>query len=515
MIGGRYRLLSELGRGGMGVVYRARDERLGRLVAIKTLSETLRSNAEARDLFIEEGRQLATLSHPNLVAIFDVTTEGEQDVLISELVEGQNLDELLAREPLDLITALSVAIQMTEGIAYLHDQGVIHRDIKPANAMLKPDGAIKLIDFGLARSLDQVMQKGTQARGTPAYMAPEQLLGPGPSEATDVYQLAVTFYMILTREFPFELNEKAPWAHIYENKIIGLEERIAGLPAKLCETIRACLVKDPQARPSTRALLASLIDVYEQLPDAAPLAMMGNSSGPLAALRAERHRSRPALIGSQLVVAQTLSPQAGLEVAAAPKSLILVLGAIVVAIVAAVALVAYIAWSPDAESPGLAEQFEAAAVPAEVVAAEVVAAEVVAAEEALVEVAEPVEPVEQSGEAVPDVGVALENASAQPVARPLSERAKSRAERPQAAGPVEKPAEKPAEKPIEPTHVADVAPVAEKPVERLAVEPKPETAVVSTKKVVVEEPKEEPVKKAPTVEPKPEKKTEPAIPRFF
>ncbi len=349
-IAGRYRLISELGRGGMGIVYSARDERLGRLVAIKALNETLSSNAEARDMFLQEGRQLATFSHPNLVAIYDVTTEDGQDLLISEFVDGQNLDELLTAGPLDLPTALSIAIQMCEGIAFLHDQGVIHRDIKPANVMLKPDGSIKIIDFGLARSLDQILRKGTQMRGTPVYMAPEQLFGPSPSEATDIYQLAVTFYELLTTEFPFELNPEAAWAHLNSPVCTPLIERIADIPLHLSNTLQACIAREPSERPSLAVLLGSLADVYKTLPHTTVVPMPGGTSRLLEALRADRTpfptNNQPAVEAAPLAPELSDLPELS-ESPAASKKLIVLLAAIVAAILIALVTVFVIATQPE------------------------------------------------------------------------------------------------------------------------------------------------------------------------
>ncbi|MFU8804183.1 MAG: serine/threonine protein kinase, partial [Bradymonadaceae bacterium] len=265
LIGGRYLITAELGRGGMGVVHRAMDQTLKRTVAIKTLGEAVKGIPEARDLFLEEARQLATLSHPNLVAVFDVTTIDDEDMIITEFLEGQNLDELLeANGAFPLEEAISIAIQMTQGIVYLHKRGIIHRDLKPANTILLTDGSIKIIDFGLARSLDHLLAKGTQVRGTPAYMAPEQFLGPGPSSATDIYQLGVTYFEILSKKFPFDIDDRAPWKHVTAPRR-SLAQCTSDLPPRLVKLIDGCVNQDPSLRPTAEELLAELTIILREI----------------------------------------------------------------------------------------------------------------------------------------------------------------------------------------------------------------------------------------------------------
>jgi hypothetical protein len=258
--GGRYTIEGVLGRGGMGVVLKAHDNLLQRTVAIKILSEELQDNKEAQRLFLAEARSLARLSHPNLVAIHDVTTAQDIVLMVFEFVEGTTLDRIIADEPLFEEIGLQVAIQAAEALAYLHGEGIIHRDIKPSNLMLTTGGDIKLIDFGLARSLDDIMAKGTRVRGTPSYMAPEQIMGTELSAGVDVYQLGVTYFECFTGRVPFEegnlfmahLSQPAP-------SVATLHPTLH--PA-LIQIIDRCLAKGPESRfADAGALLHALLQI--------------------------------------------------------------------------------------------------------------------------------------------------------------------------------------------------------------------------------------------------------------
>lgn len=261
-LGGRYHIEAALGQGGMGTVYRATDVRLERPVAIKTLNERLRADDEARRLFIKEARQMAALSHPHLAAVHDVTTLDGHQLMVTELVDGASLEHWLSQHgPLSVDDALVVAYQMAIAVAYLHDEGVIHRDIKPANAMLEDGGGIKLIDFGLARSLEELMAKGTQVRGTPAYMAPEQVDGTGPGSATDVYQLTVTFYELLTGQLPADPDGGNMLAYIAADNEPITNHR-TDLPRPLVDLIHAGFDPAPDKRPDTRTLCDELAGLY-------------------------------------------------------------------------------------------------------------------------------------------------------------------------------------------------------------------------------------------------------------
>lgn len=261
-LGARYAIKAALGHGGMGVVYRARDTRLERDVAIKVLNAQLRSDEDARLLFLQEARQMAPLSHPHLVPIYDVTTLDGLDLMITELIDGQNLSDLLGvTGPMQVNDVLILGYQLTVAVAFLHEQGVIHRDLKPANAILESGGGVKLIDFGLARSLEQLMAKGTAVRGTPVYMAPEQVLGPGPNSATDIYQLGVTLYELLADALPIDTEGNIL------SQIQGPKRRIrsyrSDVPQKLANLVHRCMAQEPADRPTADELATELADIYQ------------------------------------------------------------------------------------------------------------------------------------------------------------------------------------------------------------------------------------------------------------
>ena len=196
----RYRIIEELGHGGMGVVYKARDIRLERLVALKFLSAGVAQNESARMRFMQEARTASALDHPNICTIYGIedTDDGHMFIAMS-CYEGENLRQRLERGSMSVKEAVSVAIQVAQGLAKAHDHGIVHRDVKPGNVMLTSDGGVKLLDFGLALLGESVRttQPGTSV-GTPAYMSPEQIRGEVCDGRTDVWSLGVLLYEMLT-----------------------------------------------------------------------------------------------------------------------------------------------------------------------------------------------------------------------------------------------------------------------------------------------------------------------------
>jgi serine/threonine-protein kinase len=203
---GRYRILGELGRGAMGVVYRAEDPMLSRTVAIKTINMVAdaEERAEYEKRFYQEAKAAGGLSHPNVVTIYDIGHAGDVVYMAMEYVEGTELRSLLARGRLDAATAVDIVAQVAEGLAYAHARGVIHRDVKPANIMVPRDGPAKIMDFGIARmrASDVKTQTG-MLLGSPKYMAPEQLLGGAIDQRCDIFGLGVVLYEALTGAPPF------------------------------------------------------------------------------------------------------------------------------------------------------------------------------------------------------------------------------------------------------------------------------------------------------------------------
>lgn len=198
---GRYRILGELGRGAMGVVYKAEDPVLDRPLAIKTIfvpaDEKERKEYEAR--FTQEARAAGRLSHPGIVTIYDVGREGDMLYMTMELLEGIDLGSKASTHRFGVHEAVDVAVQVAEALAFAHDRGVIHRDIKPPNIMMIAGGRVKIMDFGIARmrSSDLKTQTGYML-GTPRYMSPEQIAGRPVDHRSDIYSLGTVLYEILT-----------------------------------------------------------------------------------------------------------------------------------------------------------------------------------------------------------------------------------------------------------------------------------------------------------------------------
>lgn len=204
---GRYEIISELGRGAMGVVYKARDPLLDRAVAIKTVNmapeEDGAAQYEAR--FQQEARAAGGLNHPNIVTIHDIGKSGSTAYMAMEFIEGVELRTLLrSGEPLPLPQAVSVGAQIAEGLAYAHRRGVVHRDIKPPNIMVLQNGLVKITDFGIARMRTSAVQTQTGTMmGSPKYMSPEQVLGQRADHRSDIFSLGILLYEMLAGSAPF------------------------------------------------------------------------------------------------------------------------------------------------------------------------------------------------------------------------------------------------------------------------------------------------------------------------
>ncbi len=216
---GRFAIIERLGSGGMGVVYRARDEKLEREVAIKMLQPGVLTGEEARSRFRREARALAKLNHAHIAAVYDVGEQDGVDYIVMELVEGESLGAKLRAGPLAVKEATAITLEIAEALEEAHEHGVIHRDLKPANVMMTPKGNAKVLDFGLAKMLalgtDSTLSL-TEARGpvgTPLYMSPEQALGKSVDARTDLWSLGVVYYQCLTGKPPFEGNSNIGILH--------------------------------------------------------------------------------------------------------------------------------------------------------------------------------------------------------------------------------------------------------------------------------------------------------------
>ena len=255
---GRYRVLEELGRGGMGIVYKAQDTVLDRTVAFKVLPETLRDNPQALKNFLREAKSAAKLNHPNIVTVFDA---GEQDgrfYIAMEYVDGTTLKEILKRRgQISLMGVVHVGLQMCEALAYAHGQKVVHRDIKTANTMWTRDKKAKIMDFGLAKVVEEVRNHTTLVSGTPYYMSPEQTLGRNVDHRTDLYSLGVTLFELATGQLPFR-EGNVPYHHVHTPPPDPRELQ-PKLPEALARLILHCLQKELEQRPQSAAEVASAL----------------------------------------------------------------------------------------------------------------------------------------------------------------------------------------------------------------------------------------------------------------
>ena len=251
----RYEILEEVGRGGMGVVYRARDRRLGRVIALKRLPENLRQHPRAVELFLREAQAAAQLNHPNIVTVYDA---GEEDgyYITMELLEGQTLQSVLReRGRLQPVSVAQAGIPIARGLAYAHARRIIHRDIKTANLFVTSARQLKIMDFGLAKMLEEVRRATTVVGGTPFYMAPEQSVGENVDQRADLYSLGVTLYELLTGSPPFTLGD-VPMHHRHTPPQ-DPRERVEGVPDPLAELLLALLAKSPDERPASADQVAT------------------------------------------------------------------------------------------------------------------------------------------------------------------------------------------------------------------------------------------------------------------
>lgn len=295
LIHGRYELLEQIGRGGMGQVWRARDESLDRQVAVKCLKPLGSHHEESslkglRERFRREARVAAGLQHRGITVVHDF---GEYDgvlYLVMELLEGRNLSEVLSdREaaPLPEPEVADIAAQIAAALSYTHGQGIIHRDLKPANLMLLADGTVKICDFGIARlahdiGLSAKLTTAGMAMGTPHYMSPEQISGGPVDFRSDLYSLGCVLYELATGAPPFDLGD--PWAILVGHRDTPpepLRSRRPELSAELEELILGLLVKEPDGRPDDVAEQTRRVALAVARAESAPRAPRQRTPEPL------------------------------------------------------------------------------------------------------------------------------------------------------------------------------------------------------------------------------------------
>jgi len=265
----KYKVIEELGAGGMGRVYKAEDTKLRRTVALKFLSPELTLDSEARDRFVQEAQAASGLDHPNICTIHEIDeTEAGQMYISMAYYKGESLKDRIKKGPLKIEEVVEIAVQAASGLAKAHEKGIIHRDIKPANIMITDEGLAKIVDFGLAKlaGTTRITRVGT-TMGTVAYMSPEQAQGKEIDQRTDVWSLGVVLYEMITGQLPFKGEQEQ--AVIYS--ILNEEpEQVRGLPfsvpSELEQIMRRALSKDPARRfASAREMAQALEELKSKL----------------------------------------------------------------------------------------------------------------------------------------------------------------------------------------------------------------------------------------------------------
>lgn len=249
-----YRIVSVLGKGGMGIVYKAYDTKLDRYVAIKLLNSTVIDKERFIERFKREAKNQAKLSHPNIVTVYGFIEYSNLLGIVMEYVEGESLEKVIDRQGrLNLFDVIYILKQLLQGIGYAHSKGFIHRDIKPSNIILNKEGVTKIMDFGISKSLyDNDMTKTGSKIGTVYYMSPEQIKGKDITNRSDIYSIGCTIYEMITGTPPFDFTSEYEIMESHLKKTAPkLSEKIPGIPAELEKVIAKALQKDPNQRYSS------------------------------------------------------------------------------------------------------------------------------------------------------------------------------------------------------------------------------------------------------------------------
>jgi serine/threonine protein kinase/Flp pilus assembly protein TadD len=268
ILAGKYRIVEPIGKGGMGVVYKAEDTKLERTVALKFLPPELTEDPEAKERFVREAKAAAALSHPHICTIHEIGESEDQSFIVMEYIEGQSLKQKILKGLLNQAEALDIAIQVAEGLDEAHKKGIVHRDIKPGNIMVTAKGQAKVMDFGLAKVLGgSLITREAKTMGTVAYMSPEQAQGETVDQRTDIWSLGVVLYEMLTGQLPFKGEYDQSVIHSILTKEPEPIGRLRpGLPRDLENIVSTALAKNPTQRYQTMdELLEDLKAIAEGL----------------------------------------------------------------------------------------------------------------------------------------------------------------------------------------------------------------------------------------------------------
>ena len=250
---GKYDVVGVIGRGGMGVVYKATDPHLDRPVAIKMMTGAFAENPDILKRFFREAQSLGSLQHPNIVTVYDLGDYGGNPYLVMQYLEGEGLDALLTnRRQLSLLDKITIIIQVCHGLSYAHRRGVVHRDIKPANIMIAKDGSVKIFDFGIAHVGHQNVTRTGQIVGTLSYMAPEQVNAQPIDARTDLFSTGVVLYQLFTNHLPFEgENTATTLLKIVHEPPPPLAKFLPSYPPEMEQVLLRALAKSPDERYSS------------------------------------------------------------------------------------------------------------------------------------------------------------------------------------------------------------------------------------------------------------------------
>lgn len=252
ILNGRYALVAQQGSGGMSVIYKAIDRALGRTVAVKILRPSLTKDPSFLEKFRNEARSVANLSHPNIVTVHDVGSDGPTHYIVMEMVEGTDLKKIIREaKALPVERALDIGIQMCAGVGYAHRSGLVHADVKPQNILVTSQDVVKVTDFGIAQALSdtQPQQRAEVVWGSPHYFAPEQAKGEQPAATADVYATGIVLFEMLTGRLPFTgtNQQELAMAHI-RDRIPSVTEFNPNVSDKLAKMVMKAMSKEPQNR---------------------------------------------------------------------------------------------------------------------------------------------------------------------------------------------------------------------------------------------------------------------------
>ncbi|MBI4913118.1 MAG: protein kinase [Acidobacteria bacterium] len=308
---GSYEILAPLGAGGMGVVYKARDPKLGRDVAIKMLPEDLAGDRERLKRFEQEARAAGALNHPNILGVHELGRHGDSPYLVMELLEGESLRSVMSQGPLRAEKVAELGEQVALGLAAAHERGIVHRDLKPENLFLTRDGVVKILDFGLAKrshveevgsrhALDASTASGV-VMGTVSYMSPEQATNRPVDFPSDQFSLGVVLYEALSGRRPFSGDSAAEiLAAIVRDEPVDLQDLGLGVSPSLAAIVKRCLAKEPQDRyPATREL-ARRLEIARLHAHSGGTESTGMQPVKMPAVNGGRRMGRPALAGISL-----------------------------------------------------------------------------------------------------------------------------------------------------------------------------------------------------------------------